>query len=716
MKLLCLKNLLAQEVDSIDSPWKLGKKWPAFSTKAEFQDWCRSPETKYCFVSAAEGKCPSLRCSELNPPTRLYGLITDYDEVPKSPVYELIIKNAPEKLRPFGCTRSFSGNLRTFYRFEEPVGLLTPSIAKKLMERLTRTLKLRRISSGFEESALLDLCHYYALGVDFTPIGDGLATIPRSLINGILEEITAKHDWAEEGPILPMSMIRKAAAEKYGDDAWPHGWDYFQVGARGRRFWDPDSKDNSAVIVRETGCQYFSDGGGWKSWADLLGPEVIANLSTQRIGEATQDKYYDGRVYWSPSGTGKFRQWSESDVRLELNARYSLSKKSRNGQPSLVDSAIHGIHTNRRVDAAMPFLYIPTGTISLNGRTYLNTSSVTPVAPHPGTVPDFGAGFPQLAGFLNSLFHPPQQREYFLSWLKHFYVGAINGKPQRGLALFIAGPAGVGKTFLGKVIIGRLMGGAADAAPFLVAGDKFNEKLFAHPVWNVDDAVLSSDPRERARFSQMVKTVTANDSFSFRAMYRAGEDLRWLGRVVVTLNDDPEALRILPEVDINILDKVMLLKTTAHVGGPWPTDVDLDTELPHFGAWLRDWSVPDHLRPNAAQKRFGVVPYSQIELLNAATSLSDETHFEDLLLEWGKEFFGPGGPGENCEDWSGTPTALISEISRNESISKLLERNYGSATKVGIQLSKLLKKGVSYLSRHDHRRWTISRTIGSADV
>lgn len=711
-----LPNLSAHETQPCE-PWTATINRPPMADKAAFRVWCNDPSTEHAFISAVEGRIPGLRVSETNPAARMCGLILDYDAVPDLPPEQSILAKAPSDLRPAWVSRTFSGNCRVLYRFESPVSLFTKDIARQFLLKVSREFKLKKLLAGFEEEALLDLSKFYEIGDNWTPVGNGNSVIPSSLLLAWLAEASSRHKWGSEGPSVPIDVIREEAEAKF-PGRWPGGWSQFEIGSRGPRFWDESATDPMAAVVRESGVQYYSDGGGFMTWEAIFGSTFIRRWSDDRMGNAIKAFFFDGKEYWSKSVDGVWGTRLERDVSRALRIRDRLFKKAPSpNEESEVERALFDITELRRVEIAQPFVFRPDGLVESNGVRYLNVSTRRPVTPVNDHV-EWAEGFPRIANWMSHAFtavdgvdgQPDVSRQlnHLLSFMKHFYLGALNQEPSRGLALFLAGPSNAGKNMFNKGILSTLMGGSQDASKYLLGEDKYNDPLFGVGLWRIDDAVASGDEREARRFSQMVKQVVANDSLVYRRMYGSGRDVEWVGRVVITMNDDPESLRILPQTDINIIDKIMLLMMKSQPGPGWQmTDAQIAAELPFLGAFLRDWTPPDYCVP--ADPRFGVAAYAHPGLLASAGSTNTTASFEELLTLWRTEWFAPGGVGEGQEQWVGNPTGLTQDIGRNESLRPVLTRNYASPTAVGIHLNKLVKAGRSYITRQADRRYAISR-------
>ncbi|MEO7701844.1 MAG: primase-helicase family protein [Opitutus sp.] len=709
-----LPNLSAHQTQT-GEPWSLGLARPQFANKDAYRAWCLLPSTQHAFISAVEGKYPGMRISDVNPATRMCGLITDYDAAPDSPPDEAILSRAPTDLRPAYVSRTFSGNCRVLHLFESPVALFTPDIGREFVKKLSRELKLRQLLPGFEAEAPLDLSKYYEVGENWTVIGDAPRVITTNLLMAWLTEASNKHRWDREGTVVPIEVLREEAATRF-PDRWPGGWDSFAIGARGTRFWDDSASDPMAAIVRETGMQYFSDGGGFMPWEAILGIPFMRQWADNRIGAAIGDFYYDGRNYWTQSLDGKWGTRLERDVARTLQIKHKLFRKSAGkNAASEIEVALHDICEVRRVDQALPFVYRPDGCIDVDGSRCLNTSTRRPVLPIQQAV-EWAEGFPKIANLLDQGFptvegtdgepDPNRQRDHLLAWIQHFYVGALHQDPRRGLALFIAGPAGAGKNLLNKAIVGRLMGGSQDASKYLLSEDKFNDPLFEVGHWRIDDAVPPGDEKGLQRFAQMLKQIVANDSLVYRRMYGSGRDHEFIGRVIVTINDDPESLRLLPPTDINVSDKFMALLMKKIEAPGWEmSDAQIDQELPFLAAFLRDWVPPAYTR--SSNPRFGVATYVHPTLEASAASSGHNAAFTEVVNLWRTEWFAAGGPGESDIHWVGTPSGLIQAMNRSEGLKPFTAKYSSEST--GRYLNKLIKAGAAFIQSSGHRRYTILR-------
>jgi hypothetical protein len=169
--------------------------------------------------------------------------------------------------------------------------------------------------------------------------------------------------------------------------------------------------------------------------------------------------------------------------------------------------------------------------------------------------------------------------------------------------------------------------------------------------------------------------------------------VEWTGRVIITGNLDAESLRILPDLDTSILDKIMLFRA-ATVDKMFPERHILqDTitrELPYLAAWLVEFDVPEECISD--QARYGIRGYHHPELRLAAGESTDAAVLDEVLSAFMLERSRNG----ETDAWSGTATALMQDIFLYDSLRNIVGRN--SARWFGIQLGKLEAQGRGVVS------------------
>ncbi len=668
---------------------------PTFTDKSAYRAWCKKSTTSHYFLSTYGATPSNLRIAAHAPASTMSGLIVDYDVDTNDYTIEQILTPSPEGLRPRYASKTYSGGWRLYYEFEAPIAVQTKEVHTKFLQRLRRELRLNKLLPALDENAYASLTTYYEIGIELEQTSEDI--IPSTRIIQWLEDASQIGKWSElnGGVEIPFELLRERG-EKLHPGGWFGGWKSFELGARGTRFWD--GGDAHSVIVRETGFQCFTGDKGFVFWDEVFGHDFVNSYRQSQLGKAIEGIYFDGKLYWVKLGDS-WKGLARSDIEMRLTQR-GLSAKRKDGKLSDGQLALLTIQDRQNIAQTFPFLFCKSDTKTINGELWLNTSKVKLTQPANGPV-SWGENFPWISQYLDTLFDPTEQLDYFLSWLAHAYQGAYKGELSRGLALIVSGAAGAGKTFLSNALIGKFMGGREDASNFLVGGDRFNGNLFAAPVWTVDDAVSPSDTRAHASFSQLVKQVTANDRLHYRPMHRQGCTHEWVGRTVITMNDDPESLRLIPETDINILDKIMILKAICPKVDHFPSDKELAKEFPYFAAYLRDYKAPEHC---AGTKRFGVRPYHNESIITSARSASAAGNFDEVLSIFRASLTEP--------KWEGTSTELFSLWANDAALEPFTKKDFPTVGILGRRLAALEKQNTPYVKcriKRGYRLWTIKK-------
>jgi hypothetical protein len=478
----------------------------------------------------------------------------------------------------------------------------------------------------------------------------------------------------------------------------------FEDGARGPRFWDESADSPGAAIVRPSGMQCFTGPKPFVSWGEIFGRKFTDEFRASTIGAAINGTWFDGRDYWLQIG-GVWRLFKKADISLHLRVAHTISDERPGGATaSPLDIALEQIHQNRCLDGAAPFVFRRDHLIHFGGKRYLNISRSRIIEPVAGEG-EWGDGFPWIADFLAGLFDPDEQLDFFLSWMAYAYRHALAGKPKNGQAIFLAGDVNQGKTLVSNVLIGGLFGGHMDASDYLLGESRFNKELFEVGVWSVDDTVPSSDPKKQQLYSAMLKKIPANYAFQYHPKFRDQIMLPWAGRVVITCNADPESIRILPDVEMSILDKICLFRIRTAERNFTDAADHIRAELPAFARWLRDYDPPFHCQGDV---RFGVRCYHHAALIETARQSGNTAGFIELLERFLRSWF--SNPG--LSEWTGTATDLLAEMMADES-TKHVAAKY-TPDQIGRRLGQLKGQGypINYgrdTARQRTRSWTILR-------
>lgn len=652
----CIANHRSVTITDVTEPWspEFQKPIPDFGTKAQYRAWCAAETTSHNFLSMIEAENPARRCGGDNPPFRIHGVVADYDaDVTEAEIAAGIARQNYDH-PVFAFNRTFSGGVRVVWRFAEPVFYTNKDAFLKFMARLKRELHIGDLFPGLDDDAFNDPFKTYTGGDGWTVQG---GIVRPEAVQLWLLEATSKLDWSEFGPNkIPLELVKAEIDKKFG----PHSWEgEFAPGARGKRFWEPGA-DATSVIVRETGLSCFTGDKPFISWGDLLGKQFISAYMESRAGAAIRDMYFDGRQYWRQLKDGDFWQpLSVEMARRHLQVQYGLEAKVPKGENfSEIDQVLHRLETSKFIAAALPFPCDPRSVVDFNGKRMLNISNIRVMSPCLDPV-QWGADFPFVSGYLSQLFLHEDTLTHILAWIRHAYKHALEGDPARGQALFIAGPPGTGKTLFSRLFLACIFGGCADASAHLVGGERFNDALFENYIWAIDDSHAANDPRAHARYSTAVKAVVANPTMPYARKYGAEIDCPFNGRLVVTLNDDAMSLEMLPNLELSLQEKVMIVRT-----GDLPVDLpfrgrDLEalikSELPAFLRWLLDWTPPADIV--GEEGRFGYLPHQDIGLVEDAREDSSIGVIDEVVDTF-RQVYKKMHP--ELTEWAGPTTELLS--------------------------------------------------------
>ena len=423
-------------------------------------------------------------------------------------------------------------------------------------------------------------------------------------------------------------------------------------------------------------------------------PEPMADLSLQ---EPPFLCYFDdrkGRYYYADNS----ERWigvGIDDLRRELRAS---GIDGKNEYPKLIspqDRVLRTIQRTKGIDFAGPLAGHFAGFVEMNGARLLVTTS--PKLPEPRE-----GDFTTLDKFLREEFGVESdpfgalQNAAFCLWAARGWRAIKEGKPLKGHALILAGPAGCGKNILQEKFITPLLGGrAVKAGDYLLGRTEFSGSMFAGESVILTDENGARDIRSRRDFGQRIKNMVAND---VQEMHHKGRDSmsvcpRW--RLSISVNDESEHLQTLPPVaDADIKDKVHLLQCyRAEI--PAGDDefeswlADIISEIP---AWLHhclSLSVPDELREE--RPRFGTKAFQHPELLERLNSFAPEMHLLvliDRLLTFGDAF----DSDVPSNEWKGSAGELRTALLDAAKDNKLLEREISETIRTDEFCGQYLKR------------------------
>jgi hypothetical protein len=343
----------------------------------------------------------------------------------------------------------------------------------------------------------------------------------------------------------------------------------------------------------------------------------------------------------------------------------------------------------------------PEGFYEQNGTRFLVTES-------PQLIETSAGEWSTLKAVLTGMLGSGDQFSVFMGWMKFASKMLHTRNRQPGQALVFAGPAGCGKSLTQGLITEMLGGRSAKAALFLTGRTDFNAELFGAEHLILEDEFMSTKISDRQRLGAGIKGLSVNE---FHPCHRKGQtivNMRPLWRVSISVNDDPEALLVLPPMDNHLRDKFILLRCE-NAKLPMPTETAeeqkqfreaLSAELPAFLHHLLEFKLPENLRCS----RYGVVSFHDPRLAQDLETLSPEAQLLELIDTAGKNLFACG------ENWTGTAAELKNELLRFTSTQReattLLNWRNATGTYLGRIVQKHPKR-VSSTRTAEARTWVI---------
>lgn len=406
---------------------------------------------------------------------------------------------------------------------------------------------------------------------------------------------------------------------------------------------------------------------------------------------------------WIELAHGGFKEYLLGNQHLKLRGF-----KEEGEAQSPLDAEIVETMVNHRLDYVGPLAGWNKGFQQIDRTKVLVSVDPRLMKPQEGTWQTF---FDFLSGLLG---HDARQLETFLYWLKHGLEAMYEGRPRNGMALVLAGEAGCGKTLLKEFI--RIMFGGGEVYPysFMIGRDMFNSELVECPLWVVDDEAADTSLAMRLKFGAEVKKIVANSAMKCRGIHRDGITLTSMKRLVICVNIEPDRLLVLPPIDDDIADKMLICKCVAPA--PWPMPMstheekqvffeNILSELPAFIQHVLNIDIPgDYLG------RFGVRHYHHPEVVESLLAISPEMQMAEQIE---RELFKTAMDGIS---WTGSPSDLYRRMVGPDSVLTPREKDkFPQAAWLGRRLAKLSARfpgRYEVAKGHASMRWTVRQSSG----
>lgn len=339
--------------------------------------------------------------------------------------------------------------------------------------------------------------------------------------------------------------------------------------------------------------------------------------------------YYDSgkKTYWTRNSKDEWHEINLSSLRLHLRYHGYRTDEFAPSRLNFVDHKVHEITHQWGVHYAGKVAGYHAGLHTIAGQKILVTRGPNLIEPKRGKCPMVSKLFDELLG---------KQKLYLYGWLKCARESLMAGPPWRpGQLLAIAGDKDCGKSMCQNLITEILGGRSAKPYRYMSGRTEFNGDLIGAEHLMLEDEQCAKDHKSREAFGSAIKTMTVCRTQSGHKKAADAETLTPFWRLTLTLNKKPENLLVLPPIDEDIDDKIILL-SAAKATFPYGNDDlagymaywrNLVAELPAFLFHLDRWKVPEELQ----SARFGIKAWHHPDLLEAVDSLSKERRLWEFI-------------------------------------------------------------------------------------
>ena len=356
--------------------------------------------------------------------------------------------------------------------------------------------------------------------------------------------------------------------------------------------------------------------------------------------ERPQDYFHaPSETFLSRNEAGRWQPLKIASFKRILTARGLTNKIGKGEDLSEIDLEIVRVQTENDVARYGPLCGRNSGFYESDGCRVLVTENLNLIEPQPGSAPTITA-------VLNGLFRNSEseavgsaQIATFLGWLKSSVEALRGGRQQQQQALAVCGERDCGKSVLQHHIITPCLAGrAADAERYFLRGNDFNADLFAAEHLVLDDCRASTKIADRLAFAAKIKQHTVGSTVA--SLHGKGRDavtVRPWWRISITCNDDPESLLVLPPLNEDFADKLILLRASRF---DFPDPITTSAEKEKFEAKLRseipaflDFLLNRYRLPEkyVDPRRYNVATFHHPVIRECLESLSPEAELMELI-------------------------------------------------------------------------------------
>ena len=431
-------------------------------------------------------------------------------------------------------------------------------------------------------------------------------------------------------------------------------------------------------------------------------------------------------VYWENGGGGTYvisrggawKFYPELKIKKLVNQTH---KVFLGGERSEADDLLLYVMEHRCLDVVLPALAgYPAGIYVIHGRRILVRQSPRFIQPKEG---DWAMLKEWIDSRLNlSRDGGPDQTDYFHGQMRWAIESLTTGGPGNfapGHISVYAGPAGCGKSFTQNHVITPMLGGrSADPSPYLRGRTDFNSEVFGSEHLLMEDPASTTETKERVLLGENLKQLAVGENLRYHQKREDAMTLSPFFRISISVNDDPDKLRVLPLFSPDMREKTQLF-LVADTPFPMPRNTlaerkafkeRIESELPAYAWWLlHEFEIPEHLR----SERYGIVPWHHPAIERELFDDTPGAALKQIILaaRWNgtrslwdqpSKFKGAG------RVWEDTAIAL-EQLLRDSSVAAEIDRLV-KHYKFDRMLSRLSADDPDFVAKHrtgTHRQWMI---------
>jgi bifunctional DNA primase/polymerase-like protein len=476
----------------------------------------------------------------------------------------------------------------------------------------------------------------------------------------------------------------------------------------------------------EIGLATLFDLTGWKGQEEQELSDLQADTAAERAGDRMLEEesdapeehalavaknieaFYDHqrKEYVLRIARNRYQTRTETQFKRNLRLKNLRAETIPERNWSQIDLALRYFQENKFVDYCGGLAGRNCGFCEENGFKILVTKEPLIITPSRGEWPTVNQLIANLVGGPDEPYGD-EQLTVLYGWIRVSYLTLTQHRFQPGQALAIAGPPDSGKSLLQTLITEILGGRSAKAILYLQGRTDFNGELFEAEHLMLEDEAASTLHKDRMALAASIKGLIANRIHPCHPKNRQIVNLAPFWRVTFSLNDRPDRLLVLPPMDEDIADKIILLRASKY---PMPMDVrtpeqkeifykKLVSELPAFLHFLlNDFELPSEWQDD----RFGVKSFHHPDLMVALEELAPATHLLsliDIANIWTTYDKANGVPCVT-NPWQGTPLELRTLLLENPKTQRDANRILGWINACGQYLADLSRTRRDRVTAH----------------